>query len=133
MQKLIITTNNNKQVVDITNVVNDLLRKNLFSDGICYLFVNHTTCAIATADLDPGTDEDMLNAFDKIIPQLNYKHPHDPSHVGDHIMSTIIGSSIQVPVQNASLYLGTYQRVVLVEFNGPKERRVVVNYLPEKK
>ena len=131
VQKLFIKTTKQKEIVDITSVINDLLRKNLFDNGLCYLFVTHTTCALTTADLDPGTDSDMLNAFDAMVPKLDYKHPHDPSHVGDHILSTLIGTSLYIPVQSASLVLGAYQRVVLVEFNGPKDRHLVVNYLAE--
>ncbi len=131
MQKLTIKTNKNREVVDITTVVNDLLSKNAFHNGLCYLFVTHTTCALATADLDPGTDEDMLNAFQSMIPKLDYKHQHDPSHVGDHIISTIIGASLYVPVQSASLILGTFQRLCLFEFNGPSERTLFVSYIKE--
>ncbi len=132
MQKLFINTEKQKQIIDITNVVNDLLHKNLFENGVCFLNLTHTSCAITTADLDPGTDLDMVNAFDAIVPKLDYNHPHDPTHVGDHIMSTLIGTSLQMPVQSSTLVLGVYQKVVLVEFNGPKERHVVVNYIEAK-
>ena len=131
MQKLTIKTTNEKQVLDITAIVNDLLMKNSYHNGLCYLFLAHTTCAIATADLDPGTDQDYLNAFSEMIPKINYNHPHDPSHVGDHIMSTLIGTSLYIPVQNASLVLGSYQKIVLFEFSGPRERMLYVNYIKE--
>ena len=67
----------------------------------------------------------MLDAFERIIPKLNYRHPHDPSHVGDHIMASIIGSDVTVPFEEKELVLGSWQRVVLIEFNGPRERQVV--------
>jgi secondary thiamine-phosphate synthase enzyme len=131
VQKLTINTEKNKQVVDITGVINDLLAKNSYHNGLCFLFVTHTTCAITTADLDPGTDKDYLKAFSEMIPKLQYNHPHDPSHVGDHIVSTLIGTSLYVPVQNASMVLGTYQKIVLFEFSGPRERTLLVNYIKE--
>jgi secondary thiamine-phosphate synthase enzyme len=59
-------------------------------------------------------------------PKLNYRHPHDPSHVPDHILSTLIGTSLSVPVEDGKLRLGKWQRVVLFEFDGPQEREVVV-------
>ena len=80
--------------------------------------------------MDPETDKDYLDAFREIVPKLNYRHPHNPSHMGDHILSAAIGTSLTVPVQAANMALGLNQRVVLLEFNGPKERRITVTYLP---
>ena len=68
-----------------------------------------------------------LNAFEEIIPKLAYKHPHDPSHMPEHILSTLIGASIAVPIENGELVLGTWQRVVLLEFSGPKSREIIVS------
>ena len=86
----------------------------------------HTTAALTTADLDPGTDLDMLDAFEKMIPKLQYRHPHDPSHVPDHILSALIGNSLTLPVENQKLILGQWQKVVLIEFSGPRDRQIVV-------
>jgi secondary thiamine-phosphate synthase enzyme len=86
----------------------------------------HTTAALTTADLDPGTDLDMLDAFEHLIPRLKYRHPHDPTHVPDHILSALIGTSVAVPVDKGHLVLGTWQRVILVELDGPREREVIV-------
>jgi secondary thiamine-phosphate synthase enzyme len=116
-----------EEVVDITEKVQQVVRENKFNDGICILFVTHTTCALSTADLDPGTDKDMLDAFRGMIPKLDYRHPHDPSHVGDHILATQIGPSAVVPVKKGDLVLGTWQRVVMIEFNGPRKRDIVVS------
>jgi thiamine phosphate synthase YjbQ (UPF0047 family) len=74
---------------------------------------------LTTADLDPGTDLDLLDAFDAIIPKLNYRHPHDPTHVPDHILSTLIGTSLLLPVKDREPLLGEWQRIVLVECDGP--------------
>ena len=91
--------------------------------------VLHTTAALATADLDPGTDADMLDAFERIIPKLNYRHPHDPEHVPDHILSTLIGTSLTLLAENAALVLGTWQRVILVELDGPRQREIAVGFV----
>lgn len=72
-------TQKKREVVDITDMVNEELKEQKVQNGICHLFVTHTTCALTTADLDPGTEQDYLDAFEKIIPKLEYKHPHDPS------------------------------------------------------
>ncbi|MCH7952164.1 YjbQ family protein [Patescibacteria group bacterium] len=128
MHQLTITTTKHKEIVDITEEVNSLIQKQSWEEGICHLFVKHTTAALTTADLDPGTDLDMLDAFEEMIPKLKYRHPHDPSHVGDHIMSSLIGPSVTMPVQNGKLQLGTWQRVVLIEFYGPRERTILASF-----
>ena len=128
MVKITINTSQDKQVVDITDQVNEEINKLQFKQGLCNLFLTHTTCALTTADLDPGTDQDYLEAFDMMIPKLNYNHPHDPSHMPDHILSSLIGASLTVPVENGRLTLGTWQKVVLIEFDGPRERQIMLNF-----
>jgi secondary thiamine-phosphate synthase enzyme len=129
MLHLTIRTRGKRQILDITEQIETHLRKKHATDGICYLNVLHTTAAITTADLDPGTDLDMLDAFEAMMPKLKYRHPHNPEHVPDHIMSTILGSALTIPVESGSLVLGTWQRVILVELDGPRERNLVLNFL----
>jgi secondary thiamine-phosphate synthase enzyme len=127
MIKLSVKTQRKREIIDITDVV----QKSLHSDsrGVCHLTVLHTTAALTTADLDPGTDLDMLDAFEALIPKLHYRHPHDPSHVPDHILSALIGTSVTQPVHKGELVLGTWQRIVLVEVDGPRSRDLVLVFL----
>lgn len=124
--KFSVQTNKSKEVLDITNLVEEKLSEFGVEEGVCHLFLLHTTAALTTADLDPGTDLDMLDAFDKIIPRLKYRHPHNPDHVPDHILSSLIGTSLTIPFENVELMLGTWQRVILIEFDGPRERNIVI-------
>lgn len=126
MKNISIKTAKAKEVVDITDRINDEIKDLGVEDGLCHLFIKHTTAALTTADLDPGTDLDMLDAFYEMIPKLKFRHPHDPSHVPDHILSTLIGASLTLPFQKSELVLGTWQRIVLFEFNGPREREIVI-------
>lgn len=125
MKILTIATRKKDEIVDITESVHDALR-DMQADGVCVVFVSHTTCALTTADLDPGTDQDFLDTLRRVLPQLSYRHPHDPAHAPDHILSSIIGSSLAIPYENHQLALGTWQRVVLVELDGPRRRTVCV-------
>lgn len=129
MLRLNIKSTKNKQVIDITKIINDLLMKNRYHGGICFLFCTHTTCSLTTAEIDPETDLDLLDAFENIIPKLNYRHPHDPSHVSDHIITSIVGTSLTIPVTSASLTLGQWQKVVLIEQSGPKDRHLNLSFL----
>lgn len=130
MHRLTIKTRKKREILDITEQLEALLWKQYpEKTGICHLNLLHTTAALATADLDPGTDLDMLDAFEHLVPKLSYRHPHNPMHVPDHILSTIIGTSISTMVECGLLLLGTWQRVVLVELDGPRERELVVGFV----
>jgi secondary thiamine-phosphate synthase enzyme len=129
MKEIRVQSKKKKEIINITDIVNQEIDNNKFDEGVCILFVKHTTAALTTADLDPGTDLDMLDAFDKIIPELNYRHPHDPAHVPDHILSSIIGGSVTIPVRNGLLGMGTWQNVVLVELSGPRTREISMNLI----
>jgi secondary thiamine-phosphate synthase enzyme len=130
MHRLTIKTHKKRQIVDITEQLESLLWKQ-YGDktGVCQLSVLHTTAALATADLDPGTDLDMLDAFEHLIPKLQYRHPHNPEHVPDHILSTLIGTSLTLMLDRGLLLLGTWQRVVLIELDGPRERELVMAFV----
>lgn len=128
---MIIKTKKAKEIVDITEEINRQIRKKGLEHGLCNLFLKHTTAAITTADLDPGMDLDMLDAFEAVMPKLGYRHPHNPAHVTEHIMATLVGTSLSIPIENGKLILGTWQRVVLVELAGPREREVVVSFVKD--
>lgn len=132
MRKLIFKTRKKREVLDITDEIQQRLEER-YKDGtgICNLLVLHTTAALTTADLDPGTDLDMLDAFEAMVPKLRYRHPHNPAHVPDHILSAMIGTSVALPFQTGSLILGTWQRIVLIEFDGPREREIVMTVTAE--
>jgi secondary thiamine-phosphate synthase enzyme len=128
MHKLSIQTRKKREVLDITDSIERELqkKKNGSGSGICHLLVLHTTAALTTADLDPGTDLDMLDAFEAMVPKLRYRHPHNPAHVPDHILSTLIGTSLSLPFEEKKLLLGTWQRVVLIELDGPRKRELAL-------
>jgi secondary thiamine-phosphate synthase enzyme len=119
-----VATQGKEQVVDITALVEDALREAERAEGVCVVFAAHTTCALTTADLDPGTDLDLLQALRSLLPKQSYRHPHNPAHAPDHLLSSLIGPSVALPFANRRLLLGTWQRVVLVELDGPRQRTI---------
>ena len=127
METLIIRTKKKDEVIDITETIETYLQKANTENGVCIIFVAHTTCALTTADLDPGTDRDLLDALRGNLPHMSYRHPHDPSHAPDHILSSVLGASLAIPYRSRQLLLGTWQRVVLVELDGPRQRTVHVS------
>ena len=121
--ELKVKTDQEKQVIDITDQVQQLVKPDTKAATV---YVAHTTCAVTTADLDPGAGEDLAAAVWEMIPKLGYARHHDPSHMPAHIASSIIGPSVSVPVKDGKLVLGTWQRIVLIELDGPRERNIIV-------
>ena len=126
MERLTVKTRKKREVIDVTEQIQSSIP---YSAGVCFVHVLHTTAALTTADLDPGTDLDMLDAFEAMMPKLKYRHPHNPEHVPDHILSSMIGTSVSVPVDEGRLVLGTWQRVILVELDGPRARELRLSFV----
>lgn len=126
METLTIQTRHKDEVVDITAAVERVVAGAQRESGLCVVFAAHTTCALTIADLDPGTDRDLLQALRSLLPVQTYRHPHDPAHAPDHILSALIGPSVAIPYDSRRLPLGTWQRIVLIELDGPRARTVHV-------
>ena len=90
-----IPTQNRRQVVDLNDVLTEQARG---KEGLLCLFVLHSTASITTANLDPGTDLDLLDALAGMTPQLQWRHEHNPAHAPDHLLASIVGPSLVVPV-----------------------------------
>ena len=124
-----VRTRRGKEVIDITGEVERWLAQSKVDGGLCNVFVTHTTAGLTTGEAIEGTDEDLMETLVKMIPRIDFRHGHDPSHAPDHMISSIIGASLTIPVRNGRLHLGTWQRVLLVESNGPREREIVLTTL----
>ena len=126
MPKMQITTHSKRQVIDMTDMVSEHLPPG--ATGLVIVFVPHSTAAITTANLDPGTNQDLLDALDTLLPKdLQWRHPHNSAHAPDHLLASIVGPEVVVPYERGALQLGAWQRIVMVEFDGPRERTVIVS------
>lgn len=124
MTQITISTTKKREVIDITERIKQDIPAG--KQGVVHIFILHTTAAITAMDLDPGTDLDFLDALDDLLPDLQWRHPHNPSHTPDHLLASIIGPSLSVPYADGQLLLGTWQRIVLLEFDGARDRRIAV-------
>jgi len=127
---LTVSTRRDKEVLDITDRIEELVAKAGVRDGLCHLFVAHTTACLTTGEAIEETDLDLMDTLVELIPKLRFRHHHDPSHAPDHMISSLVGASLTVPVREGGLSLGTWQRVLLVECNGPRRRDVTVTIVP---
>ena len=129
MKTLTVQTSIAKEVVDITDAINAFLKSAPAKRDLCHIFSPHTTAALTTVHIDPERDFELMGAFEIALPHTAKRtgergHTHIMSRIPNHIVVSFIGSSLAIPVKNKKLALGDFQRVVLVEFNGPAERTV---------
>lgn len=131
MQKLIsVKTNTKRQLVDITQDIENAIEKSKINEGTVCVFARHTTCALIISEIEDDLEKDLLNYFEKEGPKRPFLHGHGgQSHTPAHILSAIIGQSLVVPVKDGRMLLGTWQRLCLVEFDGPREREIVIQIL----
>jgi secondary thiamine-phosphate synthase enzyme len=123
-------TNRKRQVLSITERLEESLPNT--GRGIMVATVIHTGAALTTANLDPGTDLDLLDALEAMIPPQEWRHPHDPSHARDHLLASIIGPSLTLAFRDGQLVLGVWQHAVLVELDGPRTRQIDVTLVETK-
>ncbi len=121
-----INTTKRTQLIDITSQLSETVRKSNIKDGVCVVYVPHTTAAVTiNENADPNVREDIINIIDHIVPwQYDYKHLEGNSPA--HIKATLIGPSVTIFIENTHLSLGTWQGVFFCEFDGPRSRRVLV-------
>ncbi|HEY5627681.1 MAG TPA: secondary thiamine-phosphate synthase enzyme YjbQ [Nitrospira sp.] len=124
-----IRTTDRKQVVDLTDQIEAVVRNAKMQEGLCALFITHTTAALTTGEIGEGTEGDFLQVVEEMIPRINFRHAHNPAHAWSHMAASMLGPSLTVPVSDGKLVLGTWQSVMLVELDGPRERSVHVTLI----
>lgn len=125
-----IRTSRLKEVVDMTGQIEAMVRTAKMQEGLCSVFVTHTTAAVTTGEIGEGTEQDFLQVVEEMIPRIDFRHAHDPSHAWSHMAASILGPSLTIPVSAGKLVLGTWQSVMFVELDGPRERHVHVLLVP---
>jgi secondary thiamine-phosphate synthase enzyme len=127
MEEFFVKTRRKFEVIDITAKVREIAGRSGAGEALCCVFVPHATAAvIINENADPNIGEDLQEALAKLIPEGIWRHDRIDDNGAAHIKAAIVGPSETVPVRNGKLLLGTWQGVMLVEFDGPRERRVVV-------
>jgi secondary thiamine-phosphate synthase enzyme len=126
MRTIEVKTQAREELVDITARVREELVSSGVKDGICHVYVPHTTAAVTiNENADPSVKEDILMALRKIVPDsLPYRHSEGNSPA--HVKACLIGSSIKVIIDEGQLALGTWQGIFFCEFDGPRSRNVFI-------
>ncbi len=125
MGEIRVSTKSRTELVDITSQVQDAVRESGVLDGICHVYVPHTTAGITiNENADPSVRQDILMELNKMVPfEDNYKHLE--GNAAAHIKASIVGSSETILVEGGRLLLGTWQGIFFCEFDGARNRRVL--------
>ena len=129
---LSVKTRERTELIDITSNINQLIQKSGTDQGLCMIYVPHTTAAVTINEsADPSVKSDILMVLNQIIPwEENYRHLEGNSPA--HIKSTLVGSSELIAIENRRLVLGTWQGIFFCEFDGPRTRKVDVRIIEER-
>lgn len=129
LKYLDVYTEKRTHFVDITDEVNEVLEESGIQEGICYVYVPHTTAGVfINENADPDVKWDIENTLEKLVPwENNYQHVE--GNAAAHIKSVLVGSSVSIPVSRGKLLLGTWQGIFFAEFDGPRTRKVIVKII----
>ena len=121
---LSVTSSRHYQFVDITDAIQNEVADHQIEAGTCHLFNPHTTAGLTINEgCDPAVQDDILGVFGKIIPET-YPYRHREGNSPSHILATLTGACLTVFVQNGRLQLGTWQRILFCEYDGPRNRTI---------
>ena len=127
VKEISISSTQKTQFIDITDKILSLVRESGIENGMCFLYVPHTTAAITiNENADPSVQKDILKELGKIVP-LDDNYSHSEGNAAAHIKSTISGITQYFFIQNGEAKLGTWQGIFFCEFDGPRRRQVLVN------
>jgi secondary thiamine-phosphate synthase enzyme len=114
-----------RRIADLTDAVRSFCSGR--EDGLCNVFVPHATAGVAIIETGAGSDDDLLDTLERLLPRDDrYRHAHgSPGHGADHVLPALVSPSVTVPVQGGTPLLGTWQSVVLVDLNGDNPQRKV--------
>ncbi len=129
MHILQLQTRSSTELVDITREVQALVSASSVREGLCVVYVPHTTAGITINEAaDPSVKADLLMELNKIVP-FQDRYQHTEGNSAAHIKATLVGSSVTIPITGGSLALGTWQGIYFCEFDGPRRRQVFVQVL----
>ncbi len=124
-----VTTSSRSQMVDITKKVREAVRRAGVREGVCVVYVPHTTAGVTVNEsADPAVAQDILEHLEKLVPRGRYRHRE--GNADAHIKASMMGFSQALPVEGGDLSLGTWQGIFLCEFDGPRRRSAKVAVIP---
>ena len=129
MLEITLSSKKRNEMIDITSDIQDIIDKNNLVEGHLCIYVPHTTAAITINEgADPSVQRDIIETLKKLIPE-NGDYHHMEGNSDAHIKASLLGSSVNVMVQNKKMMLGTWQHIFFYEGDGPRTRKVIIDIL----
>lgn len=130
LHTLSVRTNSRTEFLDLTSQVQEVVRTSGISEGLCHIFVPHTTAAVTiNENADPSVKADILMVLNKLISDRE-SYRHQEGNAPAHVKASVIGPHLAVLVSEGRLVLGTWQGIYFCEFDGPRSRRMHVKVIP---
>jgi secondary thiamine-phosphate synthase enzyme len=130
IHRLQISTRRRDEMIDITQQVADIVRKEQMSDGVAIVYCPHTTAGIAiNENADPDVKSDVLMRLDEVYPWEHPRYRHAEGNTAAHLKAMTVGASQTVLIEDGRLVLGTWQGIYFCEFDGPRRRTCLVKLL----
>ena len=127
MTEFVVRTTAKRQMIDLTARIAEIVARGAAAEALCSVYTPHATAAVVVNENDdPNVCEDALDALDRLVPAGIWRHDRVDGNAASHIQATILGPGETVPVRAGKLCLGRWQAIMLVELDGPRERRVLV-------
>ncbi len=132
VSSLEINTNERIEILDITDKVENIVNQNGYKNGILNLYVLHTTAAITLNEYEPNLEEDLKRIIKEIFkPDGNWKHNLIDNNAHAHLASSLIGNSRSLLIESGKIVLGTWQRILFIELDGPRKRMIKIVFIGE--
>jgi len=132
MKSIRIRTNKRVEIIDITSKVEDILKDTNIDDGIAVIFTKHTTTALAINEYEPGLIQDLENMLEKLVPEnAGYLHDRIDNNADSHLRAMLLNSFLVIPIMSKKLGLGTWQRILFLELDGPREREITISVISQ--
>jgi secondary thiamine-phosphate synthase enzyme len=127
-----LNTRKDVEVIDVTSYIEKAVEASTIEQGICLIYTLHTTAAIVINEAESGLIHDMAKLMATLVPQgAGYLHDQSGGNAHAHLQAMILGNSAVIPVEGGRLILGTWQKILFVELDGPRQRRVCVKIIKE--
>ncbi|MFA6281914.1 MAG: secondary thiamine-phosphate synthase enzyme YjbQ [Candidatus Omnitrophota bacterium] len=129
MNKISINTTKRTEFIDITAKVEKVVKDSKIKDGLCIVFCPHTTAALTiNENADPSVQKDIIKHLEELVP-ANKGYSHSEGNSDAHIKASLLGSSLNIIIEDGNLALGTWQGIYFCEFDGPRDRQVWVKII----
>jgi len=129
IKEIEIQTDKRYQLIDITSQVEEIVEASRIKEGMIFIFLPHSTAGIILTENESGLKSDWLKLFEKLTSGIDFQHNLIDNNADSHLLSGLVGQGKFLPIKNGRVIRGTWQQIFLVEFDGPRKRKIVVKIL----